>query len=163
MNHLVNSAPCPYELNWSFFFENDEEEEDMVESTSPFCVPRDSNFAQLVQHSEDMPESSFPTMIPVLIVMLRGGKISRGTMLFRSGETLDKSTTVKPEKPKVSSLSALSHELLGFVTSSHDGFKTDACGGVALCDVICCGNRFKIVIVMWLRTHRFVRITNRCL
>jgi hypothetical protein len=82
-----------------------------------------------------MPESSFPTMIPVLIVMLRGGKISRGTMLFRSGETLDKSTTVKPEKPKVSSLSALSHELLGFVTSSHDGFKTDACGGVALCDV----------------------------
>eukprot|EP00938_MAST-03A_sp_MAST-3A-sp1_P001933 g1933.t1 len=138
VNHLVNSAPCPYELNWAFFFENDEEEEDVVESTSsPFCVPRDSNFAQLVRHSESIPESSFPTMIPVLIVMLRGGKISRGTMLFRcGGETLDKSTSkIKPEKPKVSSLSAMSHELLGFVTSSHDGFKTDACGGVALCDV----------------------------
>ena len=138
VNYLVNSAPCPYEMDWSFFFENEEEEERDETFMSPFCVPRDSTFAQLVRHSEDIPESSFPTMIPVLIVMIRGGKIERGTMLFRYSqhETKDlRDKTLKPEKPNLSTLSTLSHELLGFVTSSHDAFKSDACGGIALCDV----------------------------
>ena len=39
------------------------------------------------------------------------------------------------ENRNVTSLKNLSRELIGFVTSSHDGFKIDQCGGIALCSL----------------------------
>lgn len=137
VNFLVNSAPCPYNIDWSFFY-NEYDELDVIKNRSPFCVPRDATFAQQVRHSEEIPESIYPTMIPVLIVMIKGGgggKISRGTMIFRYEKEQQITKKIHPEKRNVTSLRSLSHELLGFVTSSHDGFKLSACGGVALCDV----------------------------